>query len=522
MRDISERNQAEAAIRESEERFRQVVENIEEVFWMTDVDQSRLLYISPGYQRIWGRPPEELYRSLDSWIETIHAEDRERVRQQSRELQSLGEYDVVYRIVRPDKSVRWIQDKAYPVNDASGNCTRIVGVATDITEQRQLEAQVRQAQKMDAIGTLAGGIAHDFNNILGAILGFAELARFRLGDASVVRNELDGVLEGARRASGLVGQILAFSRRQDPRRVPVQVSQVVAESLRLLRATIPAGIEFDVQLPRNLPPILADPDQIHQVIMNLGTNAYQAIGNQNGRITVVAEESHAGPLGPLAPSVLRPGTYIHLSFTDTGCGIPQEVIDRIFEPFFTTKALGEGTGLGLSVVHGILKAHEGAITVYSHPERGTTFHLYFPCAAANTPVDRAPDSPPLRGHGERILVLDDERPLALIGKQLLESLGYQALALTEPAVALAEIEANPGSFRLLITDLSMPGMNGLDLARRIHPIVPSLPILLTTGFLGGIHQRDLDHTGIRRTLGKPFSIAELAQAVKDCLAERVV
>ena len=522
VRDISERNQAEAAVRESEERFRQVVENIEEVFWMTDVGQSRLLYISPGYQRIWGRPPEELYQSLESWIETIHPEDRERVRRQSRELQSLGEYDVVYRIVRPDKSVRWIQDKAYPVNDASGNCTRIVGVATDITEQRQLEAQVRQSQKMDAIGTLAGGIAHDFNNILGAILGFTELARFRLGDESLVRNELDGVLEGARRASGLVGQILAFSRRQDPRRVPVQISQVVAESLRLLRATIPAGIEFDIQLPLSLPPILADPDQIHQVIMNLGTNAYQAIGNRSGRITIRADEIQVGSFGPLAPSVLRPGAYVHLSFTDTGCGIPQAVIDRIFEPFFTTKAPGEGTGLGLSVVHGILKAHEGAITVYSQPDRGTTLHLYFPCAAAGTSIHRAPDSPTPRGNGERILVLDDERPLAQLGMQLLESLGYQAMAVTEPAAALAEIEANPTSFRLLITDLSMPGMNGLDLARRIHTVLPRLPILLTSGFLGGIHLRDLDQTGIRRTLGKPFSIAALAQAVKECLADPVL
>jgi PAS domain S-box-containing protein len=518
VRDMTERNQAEAAIRESEERFRQVVENIEEVFWMTDVAQSRLLYISPGYQRIWGRSPDDLYQSLESWIVTIHPEDRERVRRQWREDQVAGAYNVEYRIVRPDNSVRWIQDKAYPVRDASGACTRIVGVASDITEQRQLEAQVRQAQKMDAIGTLAGGIAHDFNNILGAILGFTELARFRLGENSAVRTELEGVLEGARRASGLVGQILAFSRRQDPRRVPVQLSQVVAESLRLLRATIPAGIEFDVQLPPDLPPIHADPDQIHQVIMNLGTNAYQAIGRQNGRISVAAETTHTGPLSSLALTGIRPGPYIHISFTDTGCGIPREVLDRVFEPFFTTKPLGEGTGLGLSVVHGIMKAHDGAITVYSQPGRGTTFHLYFPCSANGKSVKMTAESPPQRGCGEMILVLDDERPLAQLGKQLLESLGYQAVAFTEPAAAFAEIEANPASYRLLITDLSMPGMNGLHLARQVHARLPHLPILLMTGFLGGIHQEDLRHTGIRQTLGKPFTTAALALAVHRCLS----
>ncbi len=519
VRDITERSEAEAAIRESEERFRQVVENIEEVFWMTDVAKNRVLYISPGYQRIWGRSGQDLYRSLESWSDTIHPEDRERVVKKASESQASGNYNEIYRIVRPDKSVRWIQDKAYPVRDGSGVVTRIVGVAADITEQRHLEAQVRQAQKMEAIGTLAGGIAHDFNNILSAIIGFAELAQFRLGENDIVRSELNGVLEGSRRAAGLVGQILAFSRRHEPRRMPVQLCEVAAESFRLLRATLPAGIQFEVRLPPGLPHILADPNQVHQVIMNLGTNAFQSIGNRNGRITVSADAGMADPFSAVAIAGFKSGPYVHLSITDTGCGMDRGTMDRIFEPFFTTKPAGEGTGLGLSVVHGIMKSHEGTITVSSEPGLGTTFHLYFPSIEPTPKPTPGEVIPNHRGNGERILLLDDEAPLARLGQQLLESLGYQAIAHTDPAAILAELSTNPAPFHLLITDMSMPAMSGIDLALQVNQIRPHLPILLTTGFLGELQTEELTRHGIRKVLGKPFTMTSLAHTVRECLRE---
>jgi PAS domain S-box-containing protein len=518
VRDTTERSRAEAAIRESEERFRQVVENIEEVFWMTDVAQSRLLYISPGFERIWGRTSRELYASLESWIDTVHPEDRARILRAAREKQVMGDYDETYRIVRPDGTVRWIHETAYPVRDGAGAVSRIVGVAADITEQRQLETQVRQAQKMEAIGTLAGGIAHDFNNILGAIIGFAELARLKLANYPEAYGEIDGVLEGARRAAGLVGQILASSRRQEPRRVPVQLCQVVAESLRLLRATLPSGIEFDIRLPSTLPAVLADPDQVHQVVMNLCTNASQAIGKETGRLTVSAELLTIDDLTRATHAGLRVGPYVRLSVSDTGCGMDRATLERIFEPFFTTKAPGEGTGLGLSVVHGIMKAHDGTVTVYSQPGQGTTFHLYFP---ANTIAGQAAIPPtPLaaRGQGQRILVLDDERPLALLGKRILEELGYLATFHTDAEQAIADVVENPDRFHMIITDLTMPRLSGLEVSRQIHALQPALPILLTTGYPGTLSARDLAETGILQILLKPLTVAALAAAVDEGLA----
>ena len=515
VRDITARREAERSLRESEERFRQFAENIHEVFWMTDPAKQTTLYVSPAYEAIWGRTCASLYTAPESWLDAVHPEDRERVREATTR-QVAGGYDEVYRIQRPDGSVRWIRDRAFPIRDADGAVYRLACTAEDITERRRLEEQFRQSQKMEAIGTLAGGIAHDFNNILGAIIGYTELAAMRV-EGPPVAGYLKAVLQGAARASELVRQILAFSRQQEQRRRPVDLRLVVSEPLKLLRATLPATIEFDIALARGLPPVLADPTQIHQVVMNLCTNAGHAMRDRPGRLSVrlVAFEvdAHVARTHP----DLHPGSLLRLTVSDTGTGMDRATQERIFEPFFTTKKQGEGTGLGLSVVLGIMQSHEGAITLYSQPGEGTTFHLYFPVQEAGPVETESGKAAAPRGRGQRILLVDDEPALAELGKAMLHQLGYAAESSTDVRAALAQLSADPSAFDLVITDLAMPGMTGVDFARELLRLRPGLPIILTTGYSATLTDQKVRELGIRELLLKPPTLLTLGEVLHRVL-----
>ena len=386
-------------------------------------------------------------------------------------------------------------------------------------ERRQLEEQYRQAQKMEAIGTLSGGIAHDFNNIIGAIIGYTELAKMDLKKENLeVAEHLDDVLLGANRAADLVRQILAFSRQHEQVRKPIQLLHVVAEALKLLRATIPASIEFEVSLEKDVPTVLADATQVHQIVMNLGTNALHAMKDRLGRLTVVLENFEVVADVIEAHPELRLGRYARLSMSDTGHGMEQATLSRIFDPFFTTKAPGEGTGLGLAVVQGIMQNHEGAVTVYSHVGEGTTFHLYFPSSgAAETDADTEITAVP-RGKGESILYVDDELALAKMGEKILKRLGYTVDICTNSMEALAAVRANPGAYSLVITDQMMPRLTGLDFARQLHAIRPDLPIILITGYTATLTADRVQAIGIRDLLLKPFSVTTLGTAVHRVLS----
>ena len=385
-------------------------------------------------------------------------------------------------------------------------------------ERERLEKQLRQAQKMEALGTLAGGIAHDFNNILGAIMGFTELALMETGEPGPLRDDLQQVLKSTMRARDLVQQILAFSRQSEQERKPVQVSLIVKEALKLVRASLPTTIELR-QNVSSTGLVEGDPTQIHQVLMNLCTNAAHAMKGCNGVLDVSLTDVELDQEEVAAEfTSLGPGRYQRLCVADTGHGIEPENLQKIFDPFFTTKSLGEGTGLGLSVVAGIVRSCRGALKVYSEPGKGTAFHVMLPLIEKALPQSSAPVIPIPCG-AERILLLDDEPALAMLGKEMLERLGYTVVALTSSLEALEAFGglASGEKFDMLVTDLTMPQMTGIELAKALQRLQPGISVILCTGFSDLDTAEKAREAGIRGLIMKPVVMRELGELVRKVL-----
>jgi two-component system cell cycle sensor histidine kinase/response regulator CckA len=402
---------------------------------------------------------------------------------------------------------------------------RVLVVLSDLTEARRAaeqlrlrEQQLRQNQKLEALGTLAGGVAHDFNNILTSILGNTDIAGLDLPPGSPVHAQLEEIRAASERARQLVRQILTFTRHAEARCEILSLTPLIEECLRFLRASVRSSITLRHHPAPGSPQIEADPTQIHQVLMNLCTNAVHAMGDAAGTVEITEDVLTVTPEIVAQHPQLSPGEFVRVAIRDSGCGMTPEVLQRMFEPFFTTKSPGQGTGLGLSVVHGIMQNHRGAVTVYSKPGQGTLFHLYFPLAA-RTGSSRAPafSNGVPRGRGQRILFVDDELPIVRAASQLLTRLGYEVSAYHEVGAALADFEKAPGTFSIVITDLTMPKMTGLEFVQRVLAIRRDLPVVLISGFMNEADLARARDLGINRVLDKPLTLAALGRATAECL-----
>ena len=409
--------------------------------------------------------------------------------------------------------------------DIQGQPAGILEVDADLTELRRTQTLQMRSQKLESLGTLAGGIAHDFNNILLAIIGHTRLAFEDLSPDSAIRQNLSEISKATARATDLVRRILTFSRPQEEVRQCQPVQPVVEEALKLVRATLPASVQIETFFSQDLPAVAVDSTQLHQVIVNLATNAYHAIGDRPGIITVRLSSRVISRTDRVSAADLPEGRYVCLSVSDTGGGMDRATIDRIFDPFFTTKPIGQGTGMGLSVVHGIVTSHGGAVTVQSQPGEGTSFHLYFPAAEVGSPVpDSAPlpALPPARGSQENILYVDDEEGLVMLGTLFLQRLGYQVTGHVDAAAALYDFQSRPNFFAAVVTDLSMPRMSGFDLASEILKLRPGVPILMTSGYVRPQDEKAAEALGIARIISKPSTIDALGQALADVLHQTAI
>ena len=384
-------------------------------------------------------------------------------------------------------------------------------------ERHQMERIVKRSEKLQALGTLSGGIAHDFNNILLAVAGNAKLALELLPPGHVAYPCVLEIAKAASRAVALTKKIQVFSQQQETHRRPMQLSPVVEEALSLLHSALPTQLEIHKNFPPDLPLVQADASQVHQIIINLATNSAEALGDKHGRLEICADPIHLNGNGATLSGKLSPGDYVRLSVKDTGPGMDKQTLAHAFEPFFTTKTQGRGTGMGLAIVHGIMKNHMGEVTAYSEPGKGTVFNLYFPMAeggATTLPVS----TPAPSGRGQHILYVDDEEPLVLLVTRTLKRLGYRVSGFTNPLEALSVLRSNPCDFQAIVTDLSMPQMSGIDFANEALQLCPKIPVILTTGYIRSQDQQLAQKMGIRELILKPDTVEDLGNALHRVLS----
>ncbi len=506
-------------VKQAEEKYRNIFENAVEGIFQSTID-GRYLSASPSYAHMTGfDSPEELIASITDIRNQcyINPKDRDAFVGLLYENETVKGFEVQQ--YRKDRSALWMSISGRLIRNDQGVPQYIEGFSIDITNRKNLEAQLRQVQKMEAIGTLAGGIAHDFKNILGVIIGCTELSMVKTPESNEARIYLSKVLEAGKRATKLVNQILTFSRQSDSEIKPIYLGRIVKETLKFIRATLPATIEIREVINTETGVALADPTQVHQVLMNLCTNAAHAMRPHGGLLEVGLTEvdlpSEDG--GKPADSKLQP--YIELRIIDTGHGMTAETLERIFDPFFTTKPVGEGTGLGLSVVHGIVKKHNGLISVKSESGKGSVFRIYFPRIDMRLLSVEDKQAVERSKGGERILLVDDEQLLVDTLKEMLIDLGYFVTATNRSLDAHEMFRANPKAFDVVLTDLTMPDMTGIDLAREINRIDSDMPIILCTGFSELIQPDQARAAGIREILFKPVVRSQLSVAVRKALEQ---
>ena len=512
-----ERKRGEETLRESEEKFRQLADNITDVFWMTSPDLKKIYYVSPGYELIWGRSTESVYDDPHQWVDAILPEERERVFGAFASLiGNVPEVSVEYRITRPDGTIRWVHDRGFQVRDASGSVVRLTGIASDITTRKRFEAQLFQSQKMEIVGKLAGGVAHEFNSIITAIIGQSELLLADLPAGSPLAKSAMEISEAASRAATLTRQLQAYGRKQLLKPETLDLNGVIAGMEGMFRHLMGGDVDTQIVPAVGLQAVKADAGQIERVILNMAINARDAMPSGGKFMLETANISFDEESVGRYPE-LKPGDYVMLAITDTGKGMSAEEKARVFEPFFSTKDVGQGVGLGLSICYGIIKQSGGHISVYSELARGTTFKIYLPQVEHQIPIQRF-DSPDLPRGTETILLVEDDPALREMAATLLRRLGYTVLAAADGLEALSlKHQRDIGHIDLLFSDVVMPHMSGKELSERMRAIYPHTRILFTSAYTENaiIHQGVLNK-GLA-LLQKPFTPSALAHKLREVL-----
>jgi PAS domain S-box-containing protein len=518
-RDITERKQAEAALRASIKENSDLRAALDEhaIVAITD-PHGRITFVNDKFCAISKYSYAELVGQDHRIVNSGH-HSKEFVRDLWTTISQGRVWQGEIKNKAKDGSFFWVATTIVPFLDEQGEPRQYVAIRADITERKRAEEQLRQAQRMESIGTLAGGIAHDFNNILSAILGNAELARLDTEPEHKAYHSIEEIKKAGLRAKGLVQQILTFGRQQPSERKVVALGAVIEETVSLMRATLPAGVQIISAIAPDAPNVLADSGQVHQVLVNLCTNAWHAMEEQPGRIDITLSGVTFDTATAADVSSIRPGRYACITVSDTGKGIEPAILKRIFEPFFTTKAPGKGTGLGLPVVHGIMQSHGGAINVVSELGNGTTFTLYFPAVADAVEADAPPEQPTRGGQGQCILYLDDEEQLVSLTTRMLTRLGYRIIGFTDPIEAVEAFRQTPDKFDLVVTDYSMPELSGLQVAANLLQIRPEALVILCSGYLTEELRQKAGEVGICHVIYKPNTVEELSKSIQELILE---
>jgi len=525
---ITGRRKMEKKIKESEFQLRQIIDLVPHFIFVKD-ETGKFEIVNKAVAEAFGTTVDDLTGRRDSEFVATE-EEMEHFRSDDLEVIKFGKIKFIPEesITDSENNIRYLQTTKVPFKSSTTNKNALLGVSVDITkrkqaemEQEKLQTQLIQSQKMESIGTLAGGIAHDFNNILFPIMGYAELLLEDIPEDSPLRSNLDAIYSGSLRAKDLIKQILTFGRQAEHEMKPLKIQPVIKEALKLIRSSLPTTIDIQQDISNECGLIIADSTQIHQIVMNLCINAFHAMGEIDGKLTVSLKETELSTEDLEKEPTMIPGTYVRLTVADTGSGIEPEILNRIFDPYFTTKKKGKGTGLGLAVVHGIVKIHGGNIIAYSKPGKGTEFKVYLPVITPRETVKNIGNDSAIQKGNERILLVDDQDEIVQIIKQMLERLGYHVTPRNSSRDALETFRANPEKFDLVITDMIMPDMTGDKLTKELIKIRPDILIILCTGFSGRMSEEKAASFGIKGFLMKPIVMKELSKKIREVLDDKV-
>lgn len=519
-RDISKRKKAEKDIGEREELLNKSQEMASIGSFVWDMITNKITW-SRNMYKIYGYDEESFTGDLfEISNQLIHPDDDERANKEiSETIEKTSAWDSEFRIIRPDGKERIIRSKGEVERDADGKQIRCYGINQDVTEKKEMESQLQHAKKIESIGTLAGGIAHDFNNILSPIMLHAEMAMAELPPDDPLQQCMKEIFTAGERARNLVKQILTVARKRSEKRTVLKLSFIINEAFNFLRSTIPATIDIQYNIRSEKDTVLADPTQLNQIIMNLCTNAAHAMREKGGLLEIILDNENLSSREAKRFFNLKQGKYVKLSIRDNGTGMSPDILGRIFEPYYTTKRAGEGTGLGLATVHGIVQNYGGDITVESTVGKGTAFHVYLPLVDAEIQVDPENRLEIQKGT-ESILLVDDEKAAVDITQKMLEKFGYKVTSTTSSREALEIFLGNPAAFDLVITDMTMPNMTGDELAKEILSSAPEMPVILCTGFSDNINEEKSKSLGIRCFILKPIIMNKLAKKIREVLDKR--